>query len=249
MAEPAKFLFDRDFDGTVALQETEREKSEQALRAQFEQELAEACRAARETGHAEGEGAAAASLQARIAETLDALLERMDGASNTISSECAVIRTDAISIARTMSETLAGELVRRQPAAELEVLFSECLDEMTHAPHIAVRVNDSLLEPLQKRLTERASERGFTGKLIMLGDPEIPIGDGRIEWADGGIARDMRDVSQRIAAVVRRHVSPDSIGTATAPTDAADPDTPADIQTETHIECESTEAAGESHER
>ncbi|MGI9383283.1 MAG: hypothetical protein ACR2PO_09015 [Methyloligellaceae bacterium] len=245
MAEPAKYLFDRDFDSTVAVQEAEREESERVLREQFEQELTKARHAAREVGYAEGEGAAAASLEARIADTLDALLERMHGAANNIHSECAVIRTDAITVARTISETLAGELVRQQPTTELEALFSECLEEMTHAPHIAVRVNDGLLEPLQKRLTECASERGFTGKLIVLGDPEIPIGDGRIEWADGGIARDMHDVSQRIDSAVRRHISPQKSGPVTTPTSPTGPDGPADVPTETHAERDCTEASGE----
>ena len=245
MAAPAKFLFDRDFDGTAALQEAEREASEQALRETFERELAEACRAARQAGHAEGEAAAAASIEARIADTLDALLERMSGATQAVGEECAAIRTDAVRVARTISETLAGELVRREPVAELEALFSECLEEMTHAPHIAVRVNDGLVEQVQNRLTECASQRGFAGKLIILGDPEIPVGDGRIEWADGGIARDMRDVSQRIDSVVRRHVAAERSEPATGTGDADGAEAAAANAPEAGIDNENTNAAGE----
>lgn len=206
MAEPAKFLFERNFDTSVAVQEAERASAEAERQARFEQELEAARREAQAQGFGEGRQAAAETVEARLAEALEALLERTQHASNHISGECDGIRAQAITLARTMAETLAGELVRREPVAELEALFSECLAQVTHAPHLAVRVNDGLLEPVEERLQARARERGFEGQLVVLGDPEMAIGDGRIEWADGGIARDMGEVMRSIDSVVGRYV-------------------------------------------
>ena len=37
----------------------------------------------------------------------------------------------------------------------------------------------------------RMQTSGFAGRLVVMGDPEIVPGDARIEWADGGIVRDV----------------------------------------------------------
>jgi flagellar assembly protein FliH len=45
---------------------------------------------------------------------------------------------------------------------------------------------------------ERMKVSGFSGRLIVLGDPEIRMGDGRLEWADGGLVRDINAISNEI---------------------------------------------------
>jgi flagellar assembly protein FliH len=35
-----------------------------------------------------------------------------------------------------------------------------------------------------------ARERGFEGRLVVLGEPDLAPGDARMEWADGGVVRD-----------------------------------------------------------
>ena len=45
---------------------------------------------------------------------------------------------------------------------------------------------------------ERMKVSGFAGRLIVLGDPEIRMGDGRLEWADGGLVRDINAISSEI---------------------------------------------------
>jgi hypothetical protein len=40
-------------------------------------------------------------------------------------------------------------------------------------------------------------EKGFEGRLVILGEPEIVRGDCHIEWADGGILRDRKALERR----------------------------------------------------
>ena len=47
--------------------------------------------------------------------------------------------------------------------------------------------SDVYKRQLVKRL---ARERGFEGRLVVLGEPDLAPGDARMEWADGGVVRD-----------------------------------------------------------
>jgi flagellar assembly protein FliH len=81
----------------------------------------------------------------------------------------------------------------------------ECLAHARLAPHLVVRVNDEAVEAVETLIKRVAQESGFAGRLVVLGQPDIMPGDGRIEWADGGFAIDAqrlsRLVEQAVAAV------------------------------------------------
>jgi flagellar assembly protein FliH len=53
--------------------------------------------------------------------------------------------------------------------------------------------------------TGKISHSGFTGRLVVLGDPDIAIGDARLEWADGGVVRDIRQLSADIDARITEY--------------------------------------------
>ena len=67
-----------------------------------------------------------------------------------------------------------------------------------------VRLNDALYEDAQTRLADIARRVGFDGRLLVLAEPDIGIGDCRIEWADGGMTRDHAAADQLIGETVRR---------------------------------------------
>ena len=47
-----------------------------------------------------------------------------------------------------------------------------------------------------------ARERGFEGRIIVLGDDGMSPGDVRIEWADGGVVRDAGAVDEAVQRVL-----------------------------------------------
>ena len=44
---------------------------------------------------------------------------------------------------------------------------------------------------------------GFAGRLVVMGDPDIRLGDGRLEWVDGGLVRD----SEALAAEIDKQIT------------------------------------------
>ena len=64
-----------------------------------------------------------------------------------------------------------------------------------------------LYEAAKDRLTEIAAGRGFEGRLAVMADTELALGDCRIEWADGGLSRDRAATVAEIEEAVGRYMA------------------------------------------
>ena len=107
----------------------------------------------------------------------------------------------------------------REPVAEIEALLVECLSTLDGVPHLVVRCHPDLAEAVRDMATARIQTSGFTGRLVVLGEPELALGDARIEWADGGIVRDIDAISTRIDAAVATYFAARGIAPAPKETD------------------------------
>ena len=70
-----------------------------------------------------------------------------------------------------------------------------------------MRVNDALYAPAREKLDDIARAKSFQGRLVVLAEPDIAVGDCRIEWADGGITRNMAATEAAIGTAVESYVS------------------------------------------
>ena len=61
-------------------------------------------------------------------------------------------------------------------------------------------------EALKKRVDPIVHEKGFEGRLVILGEPGIARGDCHIEWADGGILRDRKALEKQVDASIRNYI-------------------------------------------
>jgi flagellar assembly protein FliH len=116
------------------------------------------------------------------------------------------IEAEAVELAVAIARKLVPELLQREPFGEIAALASECFRQLTAAPHVVVRVNDTLHETAKKELEEIARTRGFEGRLVVIAEPEIAVGDCKIEWADGGVIRDMAKMEETIGTTIARYL-------------------------------------------
>jgi flagellar assembly protein FliH len=72
---------------------------------------------------------------------------------------------------------------------------------------VVVRVNEALYDTARERLEEIARSRGLEARLVVLAEPDIALGDCRIEWADGGVVRDRAATQSAITEAVIRYVA------------------------------------------
>jgi flagellar assembly protein FliH len=200
VASTAKFLFDQDFAPAAAPAEKPVTPAELALR------LAEAESKGFRDGFeaAEKEGTAVAARRTAMAfEQIGDAIERLARNVTEIDQR---IEAEAIELAVAIARKLAPELVAREPFGEIAALATECFRQLQSAPHVIVRVNDSLLETARGQLEEIARTRGFEGRLVVIAEPEIAVGDCKIEWADGGVVRDQARIDAEIAASIERYL-------------------------------------------
>jgi flagellar assembly protein FliH len=200
MGAPAKFLFDVDFAAgservaTIAL-------------AEHAAKLAEAEAAAQAKGYAQGQGDANAEANRRIAKALENIAVSLREAGSALHSIETRLECEAVEVAVAVARKLVPELLQREPFAEISALAGHCFRELVAAPHIAVRVNDSLYAAAREKIDDIARAHGFEGRLVVLGEPAIGVGDCRIEWADGGVSRDVHAADAAIGEAVARYIS------------------------------------------
>jgi flagellar assembly protein FliH len=158
-------------------------------------------------------GVAAAEVQARTEaeRRTAAACERIADELAAIAGEMKTIEgrleAEAVEVAVAVASKLAPALVAREPIAEITALATECFNAFLAAPHLAVRVNNELYAAACERLDEIARKCGFEGRLVVLGEADIALGDCRIEWADGGVIRNRADIASAIDDLVGRYTA------------------------------------------
>ena len=200
MSAPAKFLFDVDFAAS-AEREATIPLAEHAIK------LAEAETAAHRRGYAEAQTDAKIETDRRIAGALERVALSLGEANGALGAIEARLECEAVEVAVAVARKLAPALVEHEPFAEIAALASSCFRELIAAPHIAVRVSESLYAAAREKLGDIARTHGFEGRLVVLGEPGIALGDCRIEWADGGVNRDRVAADASIGEAVQRYVN------------------------------------------
>lgn len=198
MNAPAKFLFDIDFDAPKA--------PNAVPLAEHQIQVGEAESRGYRNGFSEGQREAEGQTARRLAIAMEDIARTMDRLARGLSIVEQRVEAEAVEVAVATGRKLASELVARQPFAEIQALATTCFRDLVATPHVVVRVHDALYEDAQRRLGDIARQVGFEGRLLILAEPDIAIGDCRIEWADGGMTRDHAAADQMIGETVRRFV-------------------------------------------
>lgn len=154
-------------------------------------------------GYREGETSKVSDAATRLSASAEsmcreatAILERLDATEQQL-------RTEAVGLAHAIATKLAAGLVARQPEAELRTLIEECVASLDRQPHLVIRCSEALADKLKDITEAQMAASGFAGRLVVLADPDIAPGDGRIEWADGGLVRDMAAIDAEVEKSIK----------------------------------------------
>ena len=198
-AAPAKFRFDLDLGHR---QEKNSVLTESALAAIVSNARAEGYR----DGLAEGQQASVVKAAERLAHAAEVLADHAAAVNAAIDDHRQQTLTEAAELAAAIGKKLARSLVSLQPTAEIETLIAECLTSLDSVPHLVIRCAPDLADAVREIAMARIATSGFTGRLVVLGDPDKASGDARLEWVDGGIARDHAaleaEIDRRVAAYI-----------------------------------------------
>jgi flagellar assembly protein FliH len=203
MSAAKKFMFDVDFAGSA-----DGKPAEPVITlAEHAVKLAEAEAAGRRAGYAQAQTDAEIEFGRRVADALERIAAGLGVANQALAAVESRLECEAVEVAVAVARKLAPALIAREPFLEVATLASDCFRQIVTAPHIAVRVNDALYAVAKEKLDDIARARSFEGRLVVMAEPDIAVGDCRIEWADGGINRDSAATDVVISAAVNSYIS------------------------------------------
>lgn len=201
MGAPAKFMFDMDFAAPQKAPEhtiTEAEVADRIANAE-----ARAYRAGFDAAATE----ARAESDRRIALAMEEINIAINSIAHGLNAVEARLEMEAVEVAVAIARRLCGQLIANEPMTEMMALVSDCLRHLTTTPHIVIRINDTIYDNAHERIERIAKQTGFQGRLVILAEPDVPNGDCKIEWADGGIVLDRGATEEKINELVSRYMA------------------------------------------
>ena len=199
MSAPVKFLFEDDFAAGHA---------GRAGRSMIATAAHEAALARAETdAYRNGLAAAEARIDGRAAAACERIAQGLGELAQGLSAIETRLEAESVEVAVAVARKLAPELIAAEPLTEIAALAASCFRQLIAAPHVVVRVAEAVYQTAHKRLDEIARLHGFDGRLVVLAEPDMALGDCRIEWADGGLARDRAATESAINEAVGRYVA------------------------------------------
>jgi len=194
-----RFLFERSFEGDLGLDFDERARPKPTF---TEEQLEEARREAFEQGRLEGEKAMLSSQQTEQNDLLAAL----DGKLSLLIQEAATQWRSQISnlmeAALTIARRAIPVYVEKNGLGEIEAIVSRVVAEMGREPRLVVRVSEGSFDAIDSKINAIVDQQAFQGKIIVLSEPSFGSSDCRVEWADGGIERNMDNFWQEIDRIM-----------------------------------------------
>jgi flagellar assembly protein FliH len=193
----SKFLFDQDFSRrTIST-------------ANHMADLADAERRGMEQGRQMAEIQINARLNEavqRLGQTASSLLQNMDSHIVRMEEEAALLASE-------LAKRAAGQALDAAPLAALEDITRRALQHVRGVPHLVVRVNEALVEQAQPLVMSLAKDSGYEGRLVVLGEPGIRLGDATLEWADGGITCNREAINSTIDTLLNDILLPEAYTT------------------------------------
>jgi flagellar assembly protein FliH len=199
-AAPAKFLFENDFAPGG-------EKKPLVTLDDHTAKIKEAEAAAFARGFQQGTSEARSEAEKRSGAIIERIATAMTALDTKLEAVEATFETEAVEVAVAVAKKLAPQLMAQEPFAEIAALAVGCFRNLVKCPHVVVRVNDALHETARARLDEIVRRCSPDTRLVVLAEPEIAVGDCRIEWADGGIDRDSAAIEAAIDEAVSRYIN------------------------------------------
>ena len=197
MSAPVKFLFEDDFaSGHGAPRATVARAAHEAALKRAEAEA-----------YQNGLAAAEARIEGRAAAACERIAQGVAALAQGLAAIEARLEAESVEVAVAVARKLAPHLIAAEPMAEIAALAAGCFRQLLAAPHVVVRIAEAVYENAHARLEEIARLHGFDGRLVVLAEPGMALGDCRIEWADGGLARDRAATEAAIGEAVGRYVA------------------------------------------
>lgn len=215
MAQAARYLFDLDFSAPAEPEPIEEPIVEEVppepmiTVAEHEALLEQVRQQAYDQGLQIGKQEAMDSREQLASETAAQTQQKILDEIGMVYTEVGILlqrlEKDASKLAFAFASRFAEKLVAQEPKEEIMALLHQVLAPLRGTPHISIRLNEEIAEEIEQKAQEQMQELGFAGTLKIIADPAIMAGDCEVEWADGGIGRNLRSAIRQAEDLLEQH--------------------------------------------
>jgi len=140
---------------------------------------------------AEGKAAVEAQAAAASATALSAIAQGLSEIIAQMDAAFTALRQDSAQVALDVARKVATNALRASPLTEVEALVADCLHKLHREPRLVVRLSPDCAEALRADIDALCQQHGYAGRVVIVPEPALTAADCRVEWADGGIERDL----------------------------------------------------------
>lgn len=198
-----KYMFDTEFDagGNVVKERPPKPKTRFSV-----EDVEEIRTQSFEEGLRQGQASVEAQTAQAAAEQIKQISEILGKLLPTLTHECEQARADAAALAFTSAQSLAAALIDREPETEIRQLIDSCLSDLRTEPYIKIEVGESMLSQIERYMAEVTASTGLDGRVSVIGKPDLPGTDCRIEWKGGGLERNFTAQAETVREKVKAYL-------------------------------------------
>jgi len=193
-----KFMFDRSFDDASIIHRAQERKPVMMKPEQVDALKQESHDEGFAAGKIAGRDEQTAQLAAVLLNVENNIAVLIDSLASLSREQNAQTRQLVLSIAK----KILPDFTARNGLQEIEALLGDTIREMAREPRLVVRVHETQFDAVNERVQAIATQRAYSGKVIVLADAEIANGDCRVEWADGGVERNTQSTWNAVEQTV-----------------------------------------------
>ena len=228
------YLFENSFDEETPAERAQRLAEEEAQAAAeaaanaappaptfSEEEL----KAARQAGFNEGRNTglveAQASLERRIADSLDQVSRALSELGRDQAQGIHETMQNALEVTHAVLRKMVPIYVRNHGSDEIQGLVRQVVETLIDEPRIVIRVSSDLVEALRPKIDAAGKACSFEGQLVVFGEESLGESDCRLEWSSGAAERLTKEQWTEIDGIVQRAIDRNSEAASSPETAAA----------------------------
>ena len=143
-----------------------------------------------------------ASLEKAVGDVESEIAEKLAQIDEQQKRANAKINEDAIHVALGVIRKLAPAWSKQYQMTEIEDIVRQCLANLFEAPKVMIKVNPDLEKDVGAAAQRIADSRGFSGKVVVVGEQDVAMGDCQVSWGDGTAVRDSARVWSEINTII-----------------------------------------------
>lgn len=156
-----------------------------------------------EEGHETAWQEAMVSIEKQNSDTLSSIDESLKNILNSLEENSQKSFNVAVEFAMAVCRKALPFLCEKHAAEEIRTLLEKNLCFLKDEPKISLRLNPFLADKIKPLLTDLLKKEAYHGKVSVIRDNSLPVGDCCVEWKNGGLEKRTQDVLNHTEELVK----------------------------------------------